>query len=117
MLARLPLTSRWAPPAPQTASRRFPALARSLLPAECSGAKACESSIENLDSVESGVAADRDPPPPSRRLDAIPPPLLKALRRQGLQMKDAIKLGRLGVGDGMVEQIRRRWNTSEVGNL
>ena len=66
-----------------------------------------------LDNATPDAAADRDPPPLSR-LDAIPPPLLKALRKQGQQLQDTIKLGRLGVGEGLVEQIRRRWNTTEV---
>lgn len=53
----------------------------------------------------------------SNPLEAIPPTKLKALRRMGLEMKDVIKLGRLGVGEGVVYQIRNRWKTSEIAKL
>jgi hypothetical protein len=53
----------------------------------------------------------------SPALQALDPATLKALRREGLQLKAAIKLGRLGVGEGLVEQIRRRWHTTQVRRL
>jgi CRS1 / YhbY (CRM) domain len=48
------------------------------------------------------------------RLDSIPPEKLKQLRKLGLEMKDVIKIGRLGVGKGLIQQIKNRWQTSEV---
>ena len=55
-----------------------------------------------------------EPPCLPSRLDSIPPEKLKSLRKIGLEMKDVIKLGRLGVGKGIIQQIRNRWQTSEV---
>lgn len=42
---------------------------------------------------------------------------LKALRRQGLELTDRIKLGRKLVAPGVVQQIFNRWNTVEVAKL
>ena len=50
-------------------------------------------------------------------LSRIPPEKLKSLRRLGLEMQDVIKLGRLGVGQGVKQQIHNRWKTSEVAKL
>lgn len=60
--------------------------------------------------------AEASSPEPSGAsvLDSIPAGKLKELRRLGLSMKDIIKLGRRGVGGGVVGQIFARWNTSEV---
>lgn len=55
-----------------------------------------------------------EPPSLPSRLDSIPPEKLKSLRKIGLEMKDVIKLGRLGVGKGIIQQIKNRWQTSEV---
>jgi hypothetical protein len=48
------------------------------------------------------------------RIDSVPPEKLKCLRKLGLEMKDVIKIGRLGVGKGIIQQINNRWQTSEV---
>jgi RNA-binding protein YhbY len=53
----------------------------------------------------------------STSLESIPPSKLRELRRTGLEMKDVIKLGRLGVGEGVIYQIRNRWKTSEIAKL
>lgn len=50
-------------------------------------------------------------------IETIPSTKLKALRRMGLEMKDVIKLGRRGVGEGVVYQIRNKWRTSEIAKL
>lgn len=51
---------------------------------------------------------------PAVALETIPTDTLKRLRRDGQQMKDIIKVGRLGAGKGLVHQIQQRWRTSEV---
>jgi hypothetical protein len=61
-----------------------------------------------------GISQIDTPPLPSR-IDSIPPEKLKSLRKIGLEMKDVIKVGRLGVGKGLIQQISNRWQTSEVG--
>ncbi len=64
------------------------------------------------------AAATPPPPPPTiSLLDSIDPIKLKALRRLGLEMRDVIKLGRLGAGAGAVVQIRNRWRTSEASSF
>lgn len=55
--------------------------------------------------------------PPNTALDAIPPETLRRLRREGQQSKYIIKLGRLGAGKGLRNQIHNRWRTSEVDYL
>jgi len=70
--------------------------------------------------VRGGHALSSNPNPlnsKSNSFDAIPPTKLRELRRMGLEMKDVIKLGRLGVGEGVVYQIRNRWRTSEIAKL
>jgi len=61
-----------------------------------------------------GITEIADTPPLPSRIDSIPPEKLKNLRKLGLEMKDVIKIGRLGVGKGIVQQIKNRWQTSEV---
>ena len=65
-----------------------------------------DSSLESISPIQE--TGTRSP------LDSIPPAKLKALRKLGLEMQDVIKLGRLGVGSGIVQQIKNRWKTSEV---
>lgn len=66
--------------------------------------------------ADAAAAAATPPPPPpaASPVDSIDPIKLKALRRLGLEMRDVIKLGRLGVGAGALHQIRNRWRTSEA---
>lgn len=61
-----------------------------------------------------GITEIVDTPSLPSRIDSIPPEKLKTLRRLGLEMKDVIKIGRLGVGKGIIQQINNRWQTSEV---
>ena len=44
----------------------------------------------------------------------IPEEELKDLIRQGLSMKDTIKVGRRGACQYVVDHIKKRWNTSKV---
>lgn len=53
-------------------------------------------------------------PDVASKLDSIPPARLKELRRKGHEQKDIIKLGRRGVCEPLVAQIKNRWKTSEV---
>ena len=46
--------------------------------------------------------------------DVLPGDRLRQLRRDGLALKDKIKIGRLGVDGRVAAQIHRRWNTSEA---
>ncbi|KAL4523071.1 hypothetical protein Ndes2526B_g07885 [Nannochloris sp. 'desiccata'] len=64
-----------------------------------------------------GITEIVDTPSLPSRIDSIPPEKLKTLRRLGLEMKDVIKIGRLGVGKGIIQQINNRWQTSEVAKL
>ena len=64
--------------------------------------------------VASSTAAADPPPAAASAADSLPPERLKQLRRDGLEIKNVIKLGRRGVADGLALQIRQRWNTSEV---
>ncbi|KAL4433090.1 hypothetical protein ABPG77_006517 [Micractinium sp. CCAP 211/92] len=48
---------------------------------------------------------------------SLPPERLKQLRRDGLALKDVIKMGRRGAADGLAKQVQQRWNTSEVARL
>lgn len=48
---------------------------------------------------------------------SLPPERLKQLRRDGLALKDVIKMGRRGAADGLAKQVQQRWNTSEVRRL
>jgi hypothetical protein len=45
---------------------------------------------------------------------SISPERLKELRRAGLAIKDTVKIGRRGAAEGLANQVRQRWNTSEV---
>lgn len=48
-------------------------------------------------------------------LAALPLEELQRLQQEGLGLQDKIKLGRRGVAEGIVLQVRQRWNTCEVG--
>lgn len=72
---------------------------------------------------EAGAASSSGPPlpppdaaaaPATDAAAALPAERLKQLRRDGLALKDVIKVGRLGVAEGIAVQVRQRWNTSEV---
>ncbi|KAK9828915.1 hypothetical protein WJX72_002774 [[Myrmecia] bisecta] len=54
---------------------------------------------------------------PSARRDALPKAKVKRLVTEGLKITTPIKLGRKGVWEDLVFQIRNRWRTSEVVRL
>jgi hypothetical protein len=64
-----------------------------------------------------GITKIADTPSLPSQIDSIPPEKLKSLRKLGLDMKDVIKIGRLGVGKGIIHQIKNRWQTSEVSHF
>ncbi|KAI3428629.1 hypothetical protein D9Q98_007452 [Chlorella vulgaris] len=57
------------------------------------------------------------PGTPSAAAASISPERLKELRRAGLAIKDTVKIGRRGAAEGLANQVRQRWNTSEIARL
>lgn len=106
-----PLQSLWGRPLPSPAAR--PACQRRcLLVAHAVEQQAVPSSAA-ADSAP-GVSVPPPPPPATSKADSLPPERLKQLRRDGLALKDVIKMGRRGPAEGLASQVRQRWNTSEV---
>lgn len=105
-----PLQSLWGRPLPSPAAR--PACQRRCL---------LTTHAAEQQAVPSSTAADPapgvsvpPPPPATSKADSLPPERLKQLRRDGLALKDVIKMGRRGPAEGLASQVRQRWNTSEV---
>ena len=110
--ANIPLRPRWA-------------VARALLPRQGS-LRPCRQvpRIQRIaaHAAEPAPSSSSEPPPPSpppppapSKAASLPPERLKQLRRDGLALKDVIKMGRRGPAEGLASQVRQRWNTSEVG--
>ena len=113
----------FAPCAQPLRPQRGPCMYRRAAPRPSRHATAVVRAAEGAEAVASpppeplaaSSTASADPPPAAASAaDSLPPERLKQLRRDGLEIKNVIKLGRRGVADGLALQIRQRWNTSEV---
>ena len=113
----------FAPCAQPLRPQRGPCMYRRAAPGPSRHAAALVRAAEGADSIAppppeplaaSSTAAADPPPAAASTADSLSAERLKQLRRDGLEIKNVIKLGRKGVADGLVLQIRQRWNTSEV---
>lgn len=110
-------------------SRRAPQGSARALSRRCGGlprlpAATCRSSPKEVDTTaplpadsaanSSAAAASPAAAPAPAAADSLAPDRLKQLRRDGMALKDVIKMGRRGVAEGLTKQIQQRWNTSEV---
>ncbi|KAL4428246.1 hypothetical protein ABPG75_002335 [Micractinium tetrahymenae] len=111
-----------APPCPASAPRAWrPTLphSRRAPPARSSSSSEAAAAPQQ----HAAPATSSAPPPPpsavggSSAAASLPPERLKQLRRDGLALKDVIKIGRRGPAEGLARQVQQRWNTSEVARL
>lgn len=83
-----------------------------LAPVRCAS-----TSAQDAPAPSSATAPPEEPAAQSRSaafLASVPPERLKQLLRDGLALKDIIKLGRKGAAPGLAIQVRQRWYTSEA---
>ena len=109
-----PIAQRWAPA--KAPLRGQPARRLSLRPCRRLSPAAAAPEFQPDATPDPAPSSSAPPPPPPApsKADALPPERLKQLRRDGLAMKDVIKMGRRGPAEGLANQVRQRWNTSEV---
>lgn len=98
---------------------RTPAVRRPLLARSSSSDEAAPAPQKHAAPAMSSIKQVLPPQPAvnggaSSAAASLPPARLKQLRRDGLALKDVIKMGRRGAADGLARQVQQRWNTSEV---